>query len=267
MKYPTAHLTTLSDNARLLYGSARTSLQLDRDWLKPGAHRMSAHAFDESRKLDPEFTPSDELLAAVGELVDAGYAWHSHSSQYGMLRVDPRHYTVAKGDGPWVVTISRVTRPGLTPFQDEDGALIAVLDGAELLTRSDRGTERDLNLSVVVPGARDVEHDPAYAANITLQLPTFPQIHGRRMTFWGIAQAVHLYPLGTDPRLLDDRTHEALDAPVQCTSEYCQGGEKGREPHVFAPYLPPAVDLQRSVLCIEAYIRKPQTKKKRRTSA
>ncbi len=264
MSYPTVPITTLSDNARWLYRRAGTTLTLDRDWLQDHAHRMSPYASHPKLMLDPDFQPGYQLSAAVGELTAAGYLWHSHGNVFGVRRVDPEVYTIAIGDGPWTIEVSRVDRPGLTASQSEDGVLIAVLEGAELSTRSDSGFgSPELHLNVLVPGARDIEHDPAYAAAITLQLPTFPQIYGRRLIFWGVAETAHLYPLETDPTLLDDRTHEPIEHAVRCNDEHCQGGENSRDPHVFAPYLPPKVDLVRAVLCVEATFTKPRNKSKK----
>lgn len=261
MSYPTVPLSVLSENARTLYGSDRTELTLDRDWLQPDAHRMSSYALRPERQLDPDFTPNDELQAAIDELVEAGYAWHAHSNLYGIRRVDPKHFTVATGKGPWIIAVSRVTHPGLTPAQDEDGALLAVLDGADITTRTGTGSgSRELHLTVRVPSAYDEEHDPATAARIELQLPTFPEIYGSRLTFWGSAGAAHLYPMGTDPRLIDARDHTPIDKPVRCGGEYCQGGKSGHKKHVFAPYQPPAVDLQRALLHVEARLRTPAAK-------
>lgn len=242
MKHPTVALTDLSVDAQTLYGSARKTLKLDRDWLKPGTSQA-----------DPTFTPSAAILAAVDELVDAGYAWNSSGNVYGLRSVDPQLYTVATGNGPWRIEVARVLRPGLR--EHHEGTLLAVLDGAELETESMQGAVSAITLSVAIPGAHDSVHDPAYAAMITVQLPTFPRFNGREMIFWGIAETVHLYPIGTDPRLVEDRTFRALSAPVPCTDKHCRSGHKGRRPHVIAPELPPAVDLQRSVLCIEATIR------------
>lgn len=118
MSHPTVPVSALSESAQRLYGSGHSSLVLDRDWLEPGAHRMSEHAFRPELRLDPGFRPGDELLAAVAELVEAGYAWHSHGDSYGLRHVDQELYTVASGSGPWLIEVSRVGRPGLVPGQE-----------------------------------------------------------------------------------------------------------------------------------------------------
>lgn len=263
MTHPTMLLSALSEDAQQLYNSriseedmysSLTSLKLDRDWLAPNAARLSTNAFRPELRLDPEFTPDARLLSAVEELVKAGYAAQSwgDTRSYSLVRIDSSVYTVAQGDGPWDIRISRVPAPRDNSHQ---GTLLAVLEGAYLETQNG---PNELRLQVPVPRARDEEHDRATAASVTVFMPTFPTIYGRQLSFHGMAAAAHLYPLGTDPTLIDPRDKSVLlDAPVTCDHEQCQGvDDDGRDlTHVFAPYLPPQVNLKRALLSIEARIR------------
>ncbi|XKH58563.1 hypothetical protein LG293_16040 (plasmid) [Citricoccus nitrophenolicus] len=246
MNYPVVAQTSLSEDAQFLYARRAqpntSAFQLDRDWLDPQAHRMSKYGLDPARLLDPHYEPSEALLAAVGELVEAGYA-QAHGPMYEMTRVDPEIYTVAVGQGFWDVHVSRVSRPGRA---GAEGELIAVLTGSELVT-GDYSGPSELQVNVRAPVARDEEHDPAFAARISVQLPTAPQIVGPRLTFWGVANEANLYPLGTDPTLLDARTHQPMPDRVWCDRHQCADS-----PHPVAPYQPPRVELSRALLCIEA---------------
>lgn len=251
--YPTAPLSALSEDARALYdsvGEESSSIELDRDWLHKDASRMSAHAFREHLRTDPNFSPSERLAGAMGELVDAGYAWHSHGRTYGVQAVVPDLYTVAHGESPWVVRVHEVQRAH-AGYQ-HGARLIAVLDGAEISNGSDIAT-----VQCTVPEARDEEHDPAYSARVRIAIPTPIELHGDRLSFFGVVEEMFLYPIGVDPRLRDTRNPEReIEQMDVCDSEHCQGDGDGRSKHYFAPYLPPRTHPQKNLLRIEAHIRR-----------
>lgn len=259
MTHPLVRVETLSKDAQLLYDRHCTpdsaSLHLDRDWFAPNAARLSQYARG-ARHLDPDYTPSDRLMRATEELVDAGFAtWNYGKTQIYLIRYDPRIYTIARGNGPWDVRISRTEN---LRQQGSEGVLLAVLEGASLETRRETS---ELEIVARVPNARDEEHDPAFAARITLQLPTFPELYGRRITYRGVAGSAYLYPFGSEPTLLD--AHDArieLAEPVWCTDTHCQDTDDDGNSleHLLAPYQPPQTGLGRSLVIVEATMRQSE---------
>lgn len=257
MSYPTVPIKALSEDAQMLYalglGSGDVgmpSLKIDRDWLAAGSSRLSEHAFRPEHRLDPKFTPNAKLAAALEELVAAGFGWWQFEKKAITLhRLEPE-YTIAQGEGGWNIEVSLVKRPG---NHANDGSRLAILNGADLQTSGQTSGFTELQLKVAVPGATDCEHDPAYAAQVIMMLPTFPQIYGTQLTFYGVATEVYLYPFGTKPTLREEAGHytKLLTEPLWCESETCQGGQNQRSKHVFAPYLPPKLeDLTGQLLCV-----------------
>lgn len=253
MKYPTVPLAELSQDALTLYKiGAGSSLPLDRDWFAPNAHRMSQYALLPGFKPDPDFQPDQRLRAAIDELVAAGFVSDPSGNTLWITRV-ASDYTLAVGDGPWSITVSLVNRPGQ---YKAEGLLRVVLEGAELDTSEQTYGGPNVRLATYVPNALDFEHSSAYSASIELRLPTFPMISTTQIRLWGMIANAHLYPLGTDPLLLDDHSNEAITEPVRCELDQCSDEHEGGSPHFIAPYLPPQVDaLTGALVCVEASIR------------
>lgn len=197
-----------------------------------------------SQEENERYVPSTRLLKAVNVLTEVGLVRENVFRQtraIAPVQVS-EHYTIAHGTGPYEVTVHLTAQPHAL----HEGRLLALIKGAHLETRSNH----TLRVAAQVPGARDVDHDPAYAAAIDISLPTQPNFYRRSIEFAGVLDEVHLYPMGTDPTLLDTYARSTLAEPEHCTYEQCVGEYS----HVLAPYLPPRLELSTSFVRIRARV-------------
>ncbi|QWF85747.1 hypothetical protein [Amycolatopsis sp. CA-230715] len=241
MIYPTVALTGLSPDAQRLYhlGTAGywNQLWLNRNWFDRKQVRLSAS------QLNPNFKPRRRLLNAIAELTAADYALPQDDGSFWMIRVEPDVYTIAHGDDFWDIVVSRVLFPDIV---SPTKTFLAVLSGARIVTQFD---ENRMVLNVYVPGTGNEVHGPRCAASITIRLPTFPRFEGNELLLWGITETVHLYPLGTDPTLVDVRDHNStLTEPVLCDNVHCV-----TKPHILAPWMPPRRDLAPQMVRVEIH--------------
>ena len=242
--HPIALPSTLSANARTLYARAtdhHISLEIDRDWLDPQAPRMSKYARGEM-KVDPGYVMSTDLRLAVKELEDAGLAsLYEREGAKPSLRATKvsKRYATFVGDGSWVARLSIL--PTMSSDKHHDPLLLAALDGADVDIRT-RDSEKTLVLRCRIPGTQDFEHSSASSAYFEIAFPSFPEMHSSWMGFYGVLGEAKMYPLGTDPRLLDEHdggTEVVYEEPNRCAYEQCVG----EYAHFVAPYLPPSLKV------------------------
>lgn len=216
--YPTAALSSLSDDARVLH--RRGGHKLDRDVFN---EKMRNRYVSEEDARD--FRPTERMLAAIAELEAAGLARYDagYRSFYKTEVCD--EYTYATGRGSQLIKVSTfVDYPG-------EAKLLAVLIGADFEGRQGpAGTE--ISIRSRHEDATDVEHDASSTALLTVRNISAPDFTGYgRMTFSGVLTKVHLYPIGTDPLVVDDGDTRPGAVCTDC-----------EKPHPFAPFLPPEIE-------------------------
>ncbi|KIA73375.1 hypothetical protein ANMWB30_23020 [Arthrobacter sp. MWB30] len=238
IEYPLARPASLSSDALLMYRYGR---RLNRDLFEPG-HR--------SRYVSPEeakaFQPTERMLAAIKELVDAKLATHhtTRGHELALTRVHER-YTVAFGRGSQLIMIKTFNR------HPEDAELLAVLVGGDL----EKGyTQLSAGMSEIVVRSRhdnatDDEHDASSSALLTIRNLTQPSFSGYgAMTFQGVLVEARLYDLGADPVRQNGNGTRVGEICTECSS-----------PHPFAPFLPPNADWLTgpTFVIVEAYPFRP----------
>lgn len=199
----------------------RVASIVSRDYLDPKARR--SYLTQEEKN---SYEPSERVLAAIDELKAVGLADYKRKSKFLFIHRVNEHYTVAEGRG------SQLIRAYLTDEETLEKVLLGVFVGGDIESRDSRsGGMPELTVRVRHATATDVEHDAASTAQLAIAAPTFPVFGGYgRVTFQGFLTEASLYPLGTDPL-----TQEGFDP-----SELCDQCE---EPHPYAPYFPPKVQL------------------------
>lgn len=219
--WPLAHPSTLSEDAQTIYRYADSGRPLSRDYLDPKARRSYI-----SREEQDAYQPSERVLAAIKELKAVGLAEYKRKDGFLYIHRVSEHYTVAEGRG------SQLIRAYLTDEGTLGKVLLGVFVGGDIESRDNRSEGMpEVTVRVRHATATDVEHDAASTAQLVIASPTFPVFSGYgRVTFKGFLTEASLYPLGTDPL-----TQEGFDP-----SELCDQCE---EPHPYAPYFPPKVQL------------------------
>jgi len=218
--YPTKGLSSLSEDARVMYEHGRGP-SLNRDVFDPKTRGRWVSPAQEKA-----FTPTDRMMAGIRELESAGLARYSdsHGHSLSLTRIHD-HYTVAFGRGSQLIKVSTFAK------YPEDSELLAVLVGGDLgngQASSDRLPEWTVRCRH--EDATDIEHDASRTAEIVINNPTMPVFSGYgRMRFHGVLTDARLYPLGADP------LHQT-DADTDGDGELCTLCET---PHPFAPFLPP----------------------------
>lgn len=217
--WPLLAPSALSEDAQLVHHHGRSGRQLDRDLFDAKARR--GYSGEEG------YQPSERMLAAIAELEGARLGSYSPDTKF--LYLNPVHplYTVAHGRGSQLIRVSVVGR-----HSGEEGQLLAVLVGGDLESRGQ--SDRDL-AEVAVRSrhedATDVEHDASSTAQLVVTPLSAPRflMYGH-LEFTALVLEARLYPHGADPL-----TQKGFDP-----SELCRDCE---EPHPYAPFLPPEVEL------------------------
>lgn len=219
--WPTASPSSLSEDARALYGEGRQRT-LDRNWFAPRAG---------SRYVSPEekdaYEPSSRDLAAAAEIEAAGLGTLRGRTLY----CTPVHerYTVAYGRGTQLVKVYLID----SVYMEE--TLLAVLVGADFESRDQRRNGIvELSVSTRHEDGTDFEEDASRTAMVEVLNPGQPVFQGYgRVQMSGLLRKAQLWPIGTDPALMGDegRGTTALPEPEMCTD--C------KKAHPYVPYLPP----------------------------
>lgn len=219
--WPTASPSSLSEDARALYGKGRQRT-LDRNWFAPRAG---------SRYVSPEekdaYEPSSRDLAAAAEIEAAGLGTLRGRTLY----CTPVHerYTVAYGRGTQLVKVYLID----SVYMEE--TLLAVLVGADFESRDQRRNGIvELSVSTRHEDGTDFEEDASRTAMVEVLNPGQPVFQGYgRVQMSGLLRKAQLWPIGTDPALMGDegRGTTALPEPEMCTD--C------KKAHPYVPYLPP----------------------------
>lgn len=223
-RYPIAHPSSLSADAQMVYRSDHSG-RVDRDLLDP----KTAHRYV-TREDAAAYEPSKRLLAAIDELVAVGLA--RYDAEYKSLSLVPVHenYTVAHGSGTYLAEVRIVPVDyGRRPLYK--GALLAVLDGADMSIETTEGAWMVARVEARHPEATDFEHDTSKTASLEIAGLALLSMYGSETRYVGTLIDARLYPLGTDPLTQSEPDTE----PGMCDGE----GYGEHDPHSFAPFLPP----------------------------
>lgn len=219
IRYPTANVAQLSDDARAMLSAINRVgfVKLDHDVFEPRASRLRS---------DPDFAITDRMRSSLEELDRHRLAHWRHGSLQPTAVPVSKHYTYARGAGSLLIQVSLLGPNG------HRNRLLATLVGGEIESRSEHEQLTNYTLRTRHPNATDFEHDSSSTAVLDVLNPSTPTFFGSHMRFVGTLHKAALYPLGFDPLRALDRRGDHYGA---CRSDDC------REPHPFAPYMPPIV--------------------------
>lgn len=227
--YPTSGMQGLGEDALNL-------LRRGHDW------QVDCDPFERPRFISREerdaYRPSERVKAAMDELAQAGLATLGGGT-FNPIQVS-EEYTVANGRGSLFM---KVTLDG------RDGPLLATLIGADIEPKDFNGYSiPSWVLRSRHESATDFEHDASSTAWIEVLAPTnvVPGMYGG-MSFFGTLGGVRIYPLGTDAL-------QEEDEDTQCDTEPC---DRCDEPHLFAPYMPPELNMKGRIVHVQTYPMRP----------
>lgn len=229
--YPTVTLAELSEDAHTLLRAVHEDSRLEFDPLASNARRP----YD---RPEGKVAVSERLRAAIEEVVASGHG--TWNEEYQWMHTTRAHgdYTVAVGRGTQFARVYLLRYPG-----DRDGLLLAVALGADLTSSHDQNGHTSYRLRARHEDATDFEHDASSVLDIKIDFahpPTFGD-YGR-VELTGVATEIRAYPLGMDP--LDATDVDNRSPREVCDSEHC-------DPHPFAPFLPPVLNLPTRAVRVE----------------
>jgi hypothetical protein len=216
-RYPLVGLSSVSEDAQRMHRHGSGSGRLETD---PFASQR--YVSQEERKA---FVPTERMLTAIAELEAVRLA--RYDTKWNNLYCHRVHeqYTVAYGRG------SQIIRVSVFDEHPDEAQLLAVLIGGDLESRDTSRGGFETSVRARHDTATDVEHDASSSAQLIVRNITQPNFAGYgRMTFTGVLTEASLYPIGTDPLLVDDDENSPGEICTAC-----------EEHHPFAPFLPPQV--------------------------